>query len=160
MKPEDKHFFTALPDWELMGLCIQREAGGEPREGKIAVGTVILERVDHRSWDGKTVQEVILWPSQFSWTMEQAGKDYYDESVYMASHWSEEYEHDKALRECCEIARGLLQGEIPRDPILAAANCCQYLNPKVAAKTKEKWLKAGMTVIKKICNHEFFKEVR
>jgi spore germination cell wall hydrolase CwlJ-like protein len=158
MKPEDKHFFTALPDWQLLGLNIEREAAGEPREGKIAIGTITMERVDHRSWDGKTVQEVILWPWQFSWTMEQAGKDYYEESVYMASHWQDEYEHDKTLRECCEIARGMLQGEIPRDPDLAAVNCCQYLNPKIAIVTKEKWLKAGMKIIKTIGKHEFFKE--
>jgi spore germination cell wall hydrolase CwlJ-like protein len=156
MKLEHKTIFLALTDWQLMGLCIEREASGEPREGKIDVGTVILERVDHRDWDGKTIREVILKPWQFSWTMPEAGKDYYDESVYAASHWAEQYEDDKTLKECCDIAKGMLQGDIPRDPILAAAHCCQYLNPKVAAATKAKWLKAGMKVIKKTGNHEFY----
>ena len=156
MKPEDKKLFTALTDWQLMGLCIQREAGGESHEGRIAVGTVILERVDHRAWDGKTIQEVILKPWQFSWTMSEAGKDYYDESVYMAENWDDEYKNDLALVQCCIIAREMLQGEIPRDPDLAAVHCCQYLNPKVAAAIKGKWLAAGMRVIKKIGNHEFF----
>ena len=46
MKPEDKKYFEALSERDLMGLCIFQEAKGEPREGRIAVGTVILERVD------------------------------------------------------------------------------------------------------------------
>jgi len=58
MRQEDKQIFDSLEPWQAMGLCIEREAGGEPREGKIAVATVILERVDHRSWDGKTIKEV------------------------------------------------------------------------------------------------------
>ena len=158
MNIQDKSIFTALPDWQLMGLCIEREASGEPREGKIAIGTVILERVEHRDWDGKTIQEVILKPWQFSWTMEQAGKSYYDESVYIAAHWDEQYADDKSLKECCDIARGMLQSDIPRDPDLAAAHCCQYLNPNTAAPTLAKWLAAGMTLIKTIGHHEFFKD--
>lgn len=158
MKPDDKKYFTALPNWQLMGLCIEREASGEPRSGKIAVGTVILERVDHRDWDGKTIQEVILKPWQFSWTMPEAGLDYYEESVEMAKGFYDEYVHNRALSECCQIARGLLQGEIQRDSDLANAHCVQYLNPKTAAATRKKWLKARMTTIKVIGNHEFFKE--
>ena len=158
MNSQDKHYFTALTDWQLMGLCIEREASGEPREGKIAVGTVILERVDHRKWDGNTVREVILMPWQFSWTMEQAGKSYYDEAVYIASHWDEQYKDYETLRECCEIARGLLQEGIPRDPDLAAVHCCQYLNPATAAATRAKWISSGMKSIKVIYRHEFFKE--
>ena len=76
MKPELKKMYDAslaefgyLDDDRLMGLCILAEAGGEIREGRIAVGTVILERVDHRAWDGQTIKEVILWPCQFSWTL-------------------------------------------------------------------------------------------
>ena len=158
MNAEDKHFFTDIPNWQLMGLCIEREAGGESREGRIAVGTVILERVDHRNWDGKTIQEVILKPWQFSWTMDGKGvnHDYYEESVHILSHWQEEYDSNNALKECCQIAMGLLQGAIPRDPDLAKVNCCQYLNPVVAAKTKAEWLSKGMKLVKKIGHHEFF----
>jgi spore germination cell wall hydrolase CwlJ-like protein len=156
MKPEHAHIFKALADWQLMGLCIEREASGEPREGQIAVGTVILERVDHRDWDGKTIQEVILKPWQFSWTMPEAGEAYYDEAVWICQNWIEAYGEDDALRECCKVATDMLQGIIPRDPELAAVNCCQYLNPKIAHDTREKWLHAGMKVIKTIKNHEFF----
>lgn len=156
MKPEHKRIFTLLADWQLLGLCIEREASGEPREGRIAVGTVILERVDHRKWDGTTLREVILWPWQFSWTMPEAGVDYYEDSVLIAADWVRSYAKDEALRECAAIALGILQGTIPRDPDLAAVHCCQYLNPKIAHETREKWIKAGMGIVKTIGRHEFF----
>jgi hypothetical protein len=162
MKPTDKKIFESLTDWQLMGLCIEREASGEPYEGKIAIGTVILERVDHRNWDGCTIQEVILKPWQFSWTMEQAGKDYYNTSVQIATHWIDAYRKRLVLQECCQIANGMIQGTIPRDPDLAAVHCCQYLNPHAseeAAKTKLKWLASGMRLAKVIGHHEFFQEV-
>ena len=158
MKPEHKNIFKALADWQLMGLCIEREAAGEPREGRIAVGTVILERVDHRKWDGNTIRDVILMTWQFSWTMPEAGEDYYLEAVSMAADWVTAYRDNEALRECGHIACDMLQGTIPRDPDLAAVHCCQYLNPVVAGKTRQKWIAAGMRSIKAIGNHEFFAE--
>jgi hypothetical protein len=168
MRKEDLHIFESLSREQLLALNIEREAGGEPIEGKIAIGTVVFERVDHRKWDGSTVPEVILWPWQFSWTMPEAeklapyykkqGPLYYMEAVKIASNWDEEYKKKTSLQVCFGIAAGMLKGEIPRDPDLAAVHCCQYLNPKVAASTKKKWEAAGMTVIKAIGKHEFFKE--
>lgn len=158
MKPEDKKYFEALSERDLMGLNIKMEAQGEPKEGRIGVGTVVLERVDRQGWMGKTVHEVILKPWQFSWTMEQAGKDYYLEGVKIAKSFSDYYYSDIVLRGCVDIAQGLIDGTIPRDPDLHVANCCQYLNPKVAAATKKKWLKGGMTLIKAIGHHEFFRD--
>jgi len=161
MRREDKKTFFALTDWQLMGLCIEREASGEPHDGRIAVGTVILERVDHRKWDGDTIKSVILMKWQFSWTMPEAGEDYYENAVKIAANWVDEFKKRPALQECCQIATGLINRSIPRDPDLSAAHCCQYLNPnasKEAAKTKAKWLAGGMTLIKAIAHHEFFKD--
>jgi hypothetical protein len=158
MKPEHKKTLEALTDWQLMGLCIEREASGEPYEGKVAVGTVILERVDHRNWDGKTIKEVILKPWQFSWTMPEAGEGYYNEAVNIATYWVDAFRERPVLQECCRIAIDMINGTIPRDPDLAAVNCTQYLNPKVAPEQKKKWLAGGMTTIKTISHHEFFKE--
>lgn len=155
MKFIHQQIFEALTDGQLMGLCIEREAGGEPYEGKVAVGTIILNRVDARNWDGKTIKEVILKPWQFSWTMQEAGTEYYDESVKIASHWEDEYNKRKTLQQGCEIARKMIDGEIPRDPDLV--RCYQYLNPKVAKAARVRWLKAGMEIIKVINNHEFYR---
>jgi spore germination cell wall hydrolase CwlJ-like protein len=158
VRKADRTIFDSLTDQQLLALCIEREAGGEPTDGKIAVGTIVLERVDHRKWDGNTIKEVIMWPWQFSWTMPEAGREYYEEAVRIATDWTHEYQRRPPLQICFGIAAGMLQGEIPRDKELAAVNCCQYLNPKVAPLVKEKWLKAGMTLIKAIGKHEFFKE--
>jgi len=158
MRPEDKKYFEALSEPELLGLNIYAEARGESKEGRIAVGTVVLERVDHRDWDGKTIHEVILKNWQFSWTMPEAGKAYYEEMVKIAKTFDDYYYTDIVLRDCVDIAQGLINGTIPRDPDLAAVDCCQYLNPKVAAATKKKWLAGGMTLIKRIGKHEFFKD--
>lgn len=156
MKFIHKEIFEKLDDSKLMGLCIEREAGGEIYEGKVAVGTVILERVDHRKWDGNSIHEVILKPWQFTWTMPQDDEDYYNRSVKIASHYDTELKKGGILYECYTLARLMIAGEVPRDPELAAVNCCQYLNPIIAAKTKRKWLAAGMKVIKAVDHHEFF----
>jgi hypothetical protein len=155
MRKPDKAIFEALSDEQLLGLCIEREAGGEPLDGKIAVGTVVLERVEHRKWDGNTIHEVILMPWQFSWTMPEAGREYYEEAVKIAANWDEEYKKRTSLQVCFGIAVGMLNGETPRDPDLAAVHCCQYL--AVTAKNTVNWWKA-MKFIKKIGGHEFYAE--
>lgn len=156
MNSTDRKAFQRLSEWQLMGLCIYLEAANQPKAGRIAVGTVILERVEHRRWDGDTVKDVILWPAQFSWTLSTDRQ--YIKAVNIAKNWDRYNAEEIALRGCCEIAQGLLDGTIDRDPDLAAAHCCQYLNPVTAAATRDKWLAAGMRSIKTIKDHEFFKE--
>jgi spore germination cell wall hydrolase CwlJ-like protein len=46
-------------------LCLYFEARGEGLEGMIAVGHVIMNRVEARDI---TVKQVVLQPNQFSWT--------------------------------------------------------------------------------------------
>ena len=165
-----------------MGLNCHREASGEPYEGKVAVCTVVMERVDHRDWDGKTIHEVILKPWQFSWTMPEAGADYYNTSVKMAQYWQEHYRKSSALQECCRIARGMIDGSIPRDADLAAVHCTEYvatwfrksidrqanglwlriqagergLWKKYARLQRTRWWK-DMSLVKTVANHEFYK---
>ena len=50
-----------------LSVCIYHEARGEPVEGQIAVGHVILNRVIKRK---KSIKEVVLQPYQFSWANE------------------------------------------------------------------------------------------
>lgn len=47
---------------------IYYEAVGEPFEGKVAVGIVTLNRVNHPKYP-KTICEVVYSPYQFSWTV-------------------------------------------------------------------------------------------
>ena len=162
MKPEHKIIFESLTDAQLMGLCIERESGGEPTEGKIAVGTVILERVDHRNWDGKTIKEVILKPWQFSWTMIEAGKDYYIESIDIASNFVNECKLRPSLGVCYNIASAMIEGKLPRDPDLAKVHCCEYVERRFRRymdthpeKKGNRWWQK-MKLYKTIAHHEFY----
>lgn len=143
-------FGHLAPD-QVMALTIYGEARGEHRAGRIAVGTVILERVDHRPWDGDNIIDVCLWPYQFSCFL--PGDPNRDMLRRAAEHWATYYAQSRSMQECYDLARGLIDGAIPRDPDLAAAHCCQYLT--TAAKANVKWWKK-MNFVKKIGAHEFY----
>jgi hypothetical protein len=143
--------FGHLRPPQIMGLTIYAEARGEITVGKIGVGTVILERVDHRAWDGNTIMEVCLWPYQFSCYLPG---DPNRRKLYVISiNWDDAMTLDPALNDCYGIASGLIDGTIPRDPELALANCCQYLT--TAAKTGADWW-VKMRFLKKMGAHEFY----
>jgi len=143
--------FGRLADDQLMGLTIYAEARGEGREGRVAVGTVILERVDHRKWDGETVQEVCLWPLQFScFNPHDKNRDIL---LKIAQDWPGKYQTSKPLQECFCIARGMIEGRIHRDPDLSTVHCCQYMTPAAAKKTA--W-DDKMKIIKTIGGHVFY----
>ena len=143
-------FGNLEPD-KIMGLTIYAEARGEIRAGRIAVGTVILERVDHREWDGKTIEEVCLWPYQFSCYLPRDPNRI--QLFRIAQNFAFHYRQSLPLSQCADIAKGLIDGTIPRDPDLAAVHCCQYLT--TAAKKDVDWWKA-MQFVKKIGAHEFY----
>lgn len=143
--------FGHLGDAQIMGLTIYAEARGEITAGKIGVGTVILERVDHRAWDGQTIMEVCLWPYQFSCYLPE---DPNRRKLFVISkNWEDAMTLDPALNDCFGIASGLIDGQIPRDPELAAAHCCQYLT--TTAKAGAAWWKK-MNFVKKLGAHEFY----
>ncbi len=116
--------FLKLTPAQIMALTIYGEARGESAEGKIAVGSVILERVDHRGWDGKTIPEVCLKRKQFSCFNENDPN--YGKLLNIAENWDAAMATDMALNECWGIAVGLISGNIDRTPEIAAAHCCQY----------------------------------
>jgi len=143
--------FLKLDDRQILALAIYGEARGESADGKIAVGSVILERVDHRAWDGKTVSEVCLKRKQFSCF--NPGNPNRGKLLHIAENWDEEMVTNPALNDCYTIACGLMNGTIPRTPEIAAAHCCQYLTP--AAKRATDWWQS-MTLVAAIGNHEFY----
>jgi len=147
--------FGNLDPDQIMGLTIYAEARGETRAGRIAVGTVILERVDHRKWDGENIIDVCLLPYQFSCYLKSDPQRI--ALVRIATDFLSYYRNSGPLMECANIARGLIAGTIPRDPELAAAHVCQYMNPKTAEPGQEaKLLKAGMKIIKELGAHRFY----
>ena len=161
--------FAKLTDKELMTLTIYGEARGEKTPGRIAVGTVILERVDHRNWDGKTIREVCLMKYQFSCYLENDPN--YGKLLNIAEHWDESIIIDHALQECFDIAAGLIDKTIPRTPIVNEKSICQYvekqyrlqidkqavvLSGKERIKFDEKRWWIRMQLATTIGNHEFY----
>ena len=55
----------ADPDRDLLAALIHAEARGEPFEGQVAVGAVVLNRVDDHRWPD-TVEAVVLQSGQFA----------------------------------------------------------------------------------------------
>jgi len=51
---------------EYMARTLWGEARGESEEGQVAVGHVIKNRVEKKTWYGKTIKDVCLKKWQFS----------------------------------------------------------------------------------------------
>lgn len=67
-KPEETTAFHYVPqtdDLTKLAAIIYCEAGGEPYEGQLAVGTVVMNRVASPKY-GNTIEEVLMQPYQFT----------------------------------------------------------------------------------------------
>lgn len=137
--------FGNLPDDRLMALTIYAEARGESQQGKIAVGSVILERVEHRNWDGKTIKEVCLWPAQFSCYLPNDPNRPMLKDI--AGHWDDEIAKNTVLQECFTISQDLIIGKLERYP-----KALDYFNPHVC---HPEWAKQKKLVAS-VGNHVFY----
>ena len=108
-----------------MARMISAEARGEPYEGQVAVGAVILNRVRHPSFPN-TVSGVIYQPGAFSALLDGQYDEPIAESAYRA-------------------AQDAMNGWDP------TGGAIYYYNP---AKTTNKWI-YSRPVIGKIGNHVF-----
>ena len=145
--------FLTLTEKQILALTIYGEAMGEPEEGKIAVGSVVLERVK-RGNRGKTVRTVCLWRKQFSCFNES--EKVYGKVLHAAETWDQTISVDFVLMDCFGLAVGLIDGYLPEHPVILEKKCLNYLNPKWATDAKAKWLAAGMKVVLRVGQHEFF----
>lgn len=154
MKPQDLkglliNTFGNLDKYQLMALTIYGEARGESTAGRIAVGSVILERVEHRKWDGETIQEVCLMPYQFSCFLPDDPN--FKALQMIAGDWERKYQNSVDLQQCYAVARGLIDGLIQRTPEIAEHHCCQYKT----VSCKAAWA-AKMKLVVTIGAHEFY----
>ena len=146
--------FSHLTDQQLMGLTIYGEARGEICAGKIAVGSVILERVDHRDWDGDSIQEVCLMPYQFSCFLPNDPN--YKALKMIADNWQEKYLRSNDLQDCYHCACDLIAGRTLRTADIEANHATQYLTTALRkSKACPGWVKK-MKLVATIGNHEFY----
>ncbi|MFW6238334.1 MAG: cell wall hydrolase [Bacillota bacterium] len=110
----------------LLARVIHGEARGEDFQGKVAVGAVVLNRVEHADFPD-SIREVVLQGGQFSSLLDGQANLYPGENSIDAS-------------------RATLAGYDPTEGAL------YFYNPRVA--TKVRWI-SGRPVIKRIGNHVF-----
>ena len=139
--------FGSLDDKQLMALTIYGEARGEGREGMIAVGSVILERVDHRGWDGDTIKDL---SHALAFSVFSSDPNYIDLKI-TARNFDARYEKSISLQQCYAVASGLIDGTIARTPEIAANHVCQYCTGAV----NPAW-KAKMKLVATVGHHEFY----
>ena len=141
--------FLKLSGSQILALTIYGEARGESVEGQIAVGSVILERVDKQGWMGKTIPEVCLKKWQFSCFNENDPN--YPKLLHIAENWDKEIPANKMLNSCWGIALGLVTGNIPRTPEIADSHATQYLTVDCNASWEKK-----MKKVVTIGRHDFY----
>lgn len=141
--------FGHLDDKQLMSLTIYGESRGEGRDGQIAVGSVILERVEHRAWDGNTIKAVCLMPYQFSCFLPSDPN--FIALKLMAKNFEAQYGRSSALQKCYAVASGLIVGTIARTPEIAEHHATQYCTQSVFPDWKSK-----MKLVATVGHHEFY----
>lgn len=109
----------------LLARLISAEARGEPYEGQVAVGAVVLNRVEHPSFPN-TISEVIFQPGAFSCMLDGQWDEPVSDSAYQA-------------------ARDALAGADP------SGGAIYYFNPKTATNA---WIWSREEIIT-IGNHRF-----
>lgn len=117
-------------DLYWLARIIHAESAGEPMTGKIAVGTVVMNRVDSSMYPN-TIYDVIFdrkYGTQF--TPVASGTIYNDPS-----------------EDCIEAARRVLNGERTDSRILF------FVNEKIATSN---WISQNRTYILTIGNHKFY----
>src|SRR5215475_12186553 len=96
-----------LDDLELLILTIIGESRGEPIEGQVAVGSVILNRCNKYK---DTIDKVVLRPNQFScWNSNDPNRMLLNN---LAKEMTEGLSIDSLYNQCYYVAEGLIGHQI------------------------------------------------
>lgn len=105
MKPIDIERAMLIEPEHILAITLYGEARGEPIEGKVGVGNVILNRFKDKRWP-KTIAEVCIQPKQFScWNENDPNFPKLHEKLWMLKG----IDKDMAWRECLWVAGGILR---------------------------------------------------
>lgn len=115
-----------------LAICIYHEARGEPWEGQIAVGHVVMNRV---ASENKSIKDVVLRPYQFSWANNNKRPPIANYQAFITSY--------NAAIEC------LYQRVNGKDLYGADHYFAVYIDPPT-------WV-AGMKFVKRIGRHLFYR---
>ncbi len=127
-----------VQDVTFLALVIWREARGEPKEGKTAVGFSIMNRVRRPAWWGDSVLAVVGKKWQYSSMTDPNDKQ--------LTRWPAE--DDLQWRECLRIARDVYESNVGNPAPGADSYFADTIKPPNWA-TKEKF-------VVKIGHHSFY----
>ena len=143
----------ALTDQHALALTLWGEARGEPIDGRIAVASVIRNRLKSNRW-GDTYREVCLWPWQFScWKREGGEQNYHAVRTLAWRLVNGEKPEDNILRECIWIASGIA-GEWIQDTVQGATHY------HVASMSPKPYWAVGKTPVCVVGPHAFYKGIK
>jgi len=143
------NLFETLGEREILALAIYGEARGESIEGKVAVASVIVNRLRRGGWFGSTLREVILKPWQFSAFLENDPNRRLLEMI--ARNFSEYLGQYEALRQCWWVAVGFLDGWLSSN----VGEATHYF--ATSMKSPPEWA-SGMALVARIGKHQFYAE--
>lgn len=124
----NKKILVSKDDIDLMSKTVSAESKGEPYEGKVAVASVILNRMSHPSFP-KTIRDVIIQKNAFSCVRDNTVYENPDDSCYSA-------------------VMDAIKGNDPTNKAVF------FYNPNTATS---KWMKnINKSNVKTIGNHVFF----
>jgi hypothetical protein len=151
----DQELLAQLSAPAVLALTIFGEARNQPIEGKVAVGSVIRNRLASGRW-GHDYKAVCLAPWQFScWTPKGGQANY--ETVLAAARTLLRPDGHRGpdLRECVWVADGLIS-DVLRDRV---ANCQHYMTRELWHSHPPSWAK-GLDPAIRIGDHVFFRGVQ
>ena len=117
----------------LLTIVLMLEAGGEPREGKLAVASVVWSRAQGKA---ANIGKVLLKPKQFS-CMNNGIKAAADNAERMAL----QYGGVPAWMDCVEISGRMMDGTFA--PTITANH---YYNPSLCSPSWGKALRGKVTI--------------
>ena len=154
----DIDLLAALTDAQTVGLTLFGEARGERIEGRLAVASVIGNRVKaHRAAFGRGFKGVCLKRWQFSCWLPEGGKANYDLVMAAAQLLARGDTPGPMLRECLWIADGLIRDQFG-DTVRTATH---YYNPHamVPRGRVPDWAQ-GQTPVATVGSHLFYAGIR
>lgn len=146
----DADLLAQLATDQVLAITLYGEARGEAVEGRIAVASVVMNRVKAKRF-GHDARAVCLAPLQFSCWQPKGGQENYDDVMAIARATANGTAPGPILRECAWIALGALSGDI-RDRVNGSTH---YLTADLFRIAPPAWAK-GKTPAVRVGSQLFF----
>lgn len=148
----DSYIRSRLAPTHTVALTIWGEARGETERGQIAVGCVIRNRLNRRSY-GATWKKICLKPYQFSCWWPKGGEANYQACMTIARALvAGESIADKALAAILVLTRGIMQGVV--EDLTNGAD--HYMTVEQWQLHPPSWVR-NLTPVAHVGHHVFFK---